>query len=219
MSPSMMIDTFEFEGIPEKGHVSLETARLEGLPGGRTRLTIQSVFQSVADRDGMIGSGMEQGVRESHERLDELLERLKMQSTTTRLVPYLRFNGNCREAMNFYRECLGGELKVMTVGESAMASQMPPKMRDMIMHAVLETNGIFIMASDNMGQEKIGKGNMISLTLTGNKKENIEAYFAKLSRGGKISHAIEKVFFGWYGDFTDRFGIDWMVQAESSGRS
>ena len=72
-APQRTIQTFEFEGLPEKGHTSLETARFEELPGGRTRITIQSVFQSVADRDGMIQSGMERGVREGHERLDELL--------------------------------------------------------------------------------------------------------------------------------------------------
>ncbi len=77
VSPSLMIDTFEFEGLPEKGHVSLETARLEEISGGKTRLTIQSVFQSVADRDGMLQSGMEEGVNDSYERLDELLEKMK----------------------------------------------------------------------------------------------------------------------------------------------
>lgn len=77
LEPSRMIDTFEFEGLPEKGHVSLETAKFEELPGGRTRLTIQSVFQSVADRDGMIGAGMEVGVSESYSRLDELLEKMR----------------------------------------------------------------------------------------------------------------------------------------------
>lgn len=71
--PELLIDTFEFEGMPEKGHVSLEWARFEELPGRRTRLTIHSVFQSVTDRDGMAGSGMEQGITESFERLDELL--------------------------------------------------------------------------------------------------------------------------------------------------
>ena len=71
--PERLIDTFEFEGLPEKGHVSLETARFEELPGERTRLTIQAVFQSVADRDGAVQSGMEQGISESFERLDELL--------------------------------------------------------------------------------------------------------------------------------------------------
>jgi uncharacterized protein YndB with AHSA1/START domain len=73
LPPERLIDTFEFEGLPEKGHVSLETARFEELPGQRTRLTIHSVFQSIADRDGMIGSGAEQGITESFERLDELL--------------------------------------------------------------------------------------------------------------------------------------------------
>jgi len=75
LAPERLIDTFEFEGMPEKGHVSLETARFEELPGRRTRLTIQSVFQSVADRDGMIQSDMEQGVNDSFDRLSDLLEK------------------------------------------------------------------------------------------------------------------------------------------------
>lgn len=74
-APERIISTFEFDGLPEKGHVILETSRLEALPGGRTRLTTQSVFQTVADRDGMVQSGMERGVLDSHERLDELLEK------------------------------------------------------------------------------------------------------------------------------------------------
>jgi uncharacterized protein YndB with AHSA1/START domain len=76
--PQLLIDTFEFEGLPEKGHVSLEWARFEELPGGRTRLTIHSVFQSVADRDGMVGSGMETGITESFEKLDEILEKVSV---------------------------------------------------------------------------------------------------------------------------------------------
>ena len=71
--PERVIQTFEYEGLPEKGHVTLDTARFEALPGNRTRVTGQSVFQSVADRDGMIRSGMERGVLDSHERLDALL--------------------------------------------------------------------------------------------------------------------------------------------------
>jgi len=73
MSEELMIQTFEFEGLPERGHVSLDTMRLEALPGDRTRVTIQSVFQSVEDRDGMVQSGMERGVREGYERLDDVL--------------------------------------------------------------------------------------------------------------------------------------------------
>jgi len=74
-APERLIRTFEFEGLPERGHVSLETATFEALPGERTRLRVQSVFKSVADRDGMVQSGMERGVVESYERLDELIEK------------------------------------------------------------------------------------------------------------------------------------------------
>lgn len=75
--PEKLIDTFEFEGLPEKGHVSLETAKFEELPGKRTKITTHVVFLSVADRDGMVQSGMERGLNESYERLDELLAKLK----------------------------------------------------------------------------------------------------------------------------------------------
>ena len=76
ISEDLMIQTFEFEGLPEKGHVTLDTMRLEPLPGNRTRITIQSLFQSVADRDGMVQAGMEHGMTEGYERLDELLATL-----------------------------------------------------------------------------------------------------------------------------------------------
>ena len=75
--PERIIDTFEYEGLPEKGHVLLETTRLEELPKGRCRLITQALFQSVSDRDGMVHDGMEQGVAESHARLDELLDKLR----------------------------------------------------------------------------------------------------------------------------------------------
>lgn len=68
-----IISTFEYEGLPESGHVALETAKFEAISDDRTRVTSQSVFQSVSDRDGMIQSDMEKGVNEGFERLDELL--------------------------------------------------------------------------------------------------------------------------------------------------
>jgi uncharacterized protein YndB with AHSA1/START domain len=74
VSPEQIIQTFEFEGLPESGHVVLETLLLEELPNGRTRLTTQSVYRSVADRDGMVQAGMETGVVEGYKRLDQILE-------------------------------------------------------------------------------------------------------------------------------------------------
>jgi uncharacterized protein YndB with AHSA1/START domain len=73
ISLERMIQTFEFEGLPERGHVSLDCMTLEELPGNRTRVTVQSIFRSVSDRDGMIQAGMESGVKEGYERLDDIL--------------------------------------------------------------------------------------------------------------------------------------------------
>jgi uncharacterized protein YndB with AHSA1/START domain len=79
VSPERIIYTFEFEGLPEKGHVLMETIKFEDL-GDKTKLTSVSVFQSVEDRDGMLQSGMEEGAVESDERLDELLEKMKKEN-------------------------------------------------------------------------------------------------------------------------------------------
>jgi uncharacterized protein YndB with AHSA1/START domain len=75
-APHKAIQTFEYEGLPEPGHVSLDTLILEDLGNGRTKSTTISVFQTPEDRDGMISSGMEQGISEGYERLDELLSKV-----------------------------------------------------------------------------------------------------------------------------------------------
>jgi len=73
--PEREVRTVEFGLSP--GHVMLQIATLEDIGSGRTKLTVQSISQSVADRDGMLQSGMEAGINESHERLDKLLEEMK----------------------------------------------------------------------------------------------------------------------------------------------
>jgi uncharacterized protein YndB with AHSA1/START domain len=74
VAPERTVTTFEFEGMP--GHVLLQTATFEPL-GDRTKLVQQAVFQSVADRDGMVASGMKRGSDDSMDRLAELLEGMK----------------------------------------------------------------------------------------------------------------------------------------------
>ncbi|MFN8375620.1 MAG: SRPBCC family protein [Anaerolineae bacterium] len=74
-APEQIIDTFEFEGMP--GHVILEIMTLEALPDGKTKLSITGAFSSVADRDGMIESGMQEGANESYDRLEEILQTLQ----------------------------------------------------------------------------------------------------------------------------------------------
>lgn len=77
LAPERIIGTFEFDGLPEKGHVIMGTTKFEDLGGGRSRLVHQSVFQSVDDRDGMIASGMERGVTQGYDKLDSLLLELQ----------------------------------------------------------------------------------------------------------------------------------------------
>jgi uncharacterized protein YndB with AHSA1/START domain len=71
--PERLVQTFEWEGMP--GHVSVETAEFEDL-GDRTRVVTSSIFHTPEERDGMLGSGMESGMNETYQRLDELLARL-----------------------------------------------------------------------------------------------------------------------------------------------
>ncbi len=75
MAIDNLVQTFEYDGAP--GHVSLDTQKIEDLPGGRSRMTSHSVFLSVADRDAMVEAGMGSGVEEGYERLDELLPTLQ----------------------------------------------------------------------------------------------------------------------------------------------
>lgn len=82
LKPERIIGTFEFDGRPDKGHVIMGTTKFEDLGGGRSRLVHQSVFQSVADRDGMIASGMERGVVQGYDKLDKLLKDLQTNSAT-----------------------------------------------------------------------------------------------------------------------------------------
>jgi PhnB protein len=125
---------------------------------------------------------------------------------------YLRFNGNCREAMSFYKDCLGGELTMQKVGESPMANNMPQQMQDKIMHATLKTDGFVIMASDLCDETGLVKGNNISLMLDCGSEQQIRNTYDRLSEGGKKSHPLEKTFWNaLFGDLTDKFGINWLM--------
>jgi PhnB protein len=127
------------------------------------------------------------------------------------LNPYLNFDNNCREAMNFYKDCLGGELALQTVAESpAMAAQMPPHMKDMILHASLKSADMVIMASD-LNREKRVEGNTVYLCINCNSEAEINTFFSKLSVGGKIIEQVADMPWGArYGELTDKYGKRWM---------
>ncbi len=129
------------------------------------------------------------------------------------LTPYLSFNGNCKEAMEFYKSCFGGELEISLVGDSPMSKDMPDK-KDWVMHSMLKSNGIVLMASDLIMGGEIKQGNSVTLTLSGGTLEELKGYFEKLSTGGKVRQPLQAAFFGTYGDLADKYGVLWAFQSD-----
>lgn len=130
---------------------------------------------------------------------------------------YLNFNGNCREAMTFYKKCLGGELTVQTVEGSPIEFQCPPSMKHQVLHASLLKGNLVLMASDMIEPEGFIKGNTISLSLNCKSEREIKTFFARLSAGGRITHPLEKQFWGaTFGVLTDKYGIKWMLNYDKT---
>ena len=135
----------------------------------------------------------------------------------TQINAYINFDGNCREAMTFYKECLGGELNMQTVEGSPIEAQCPPEMKNQILHASLTKDDIVIMGSDMQEPGGFVKGNNIALSLSCSSDEEIQTFFSKLSEGGKITHNLVQSFWGaTFGVFTDKYGIRWMLNYDKN---
>lgn len=130
----------------------------------------------------------------------------------TQIIPYLFFNGKCREAMEFYKSCLGGELQIMTLKDTPVAAQFPPEAANLIMHADLTNGSVALMASDNFDGSPVQHGNEISLMISCSSEEELRGYFDALSKGGKVDMPVRQEFWGdVYGQFTDKFGMQWQL--------
>lgn len=129
---------------------------------------------------------------------------------TSRLNPYLTFDGNAREAMEFYRSVFGGELHISTFGQFGTDD---PALVDKVMHAMLVTDrGYALMASDLAPGMQFKPGNTVTCSLSGDPGEGLEDVWEKLSSGGAVIMPFEKQMWGdLYGMCTDRFGVTWMV--------
>ena len=128
----------------------------------------------------------------------------------THINAYLNFNGQAREAMTFYHECLGGELVLQKISESPMAARMPSEMGVKILHSTLTKNSLVLMASDMMGNSVV-KGNSISLCVNCSSDEEINSFFSNLSKGGNVNEPLHQSFWGaTFGSLTDKFGITWI---------
>ena len=121
--------------------------------------------------------------------------------------------------MTFYKECLGGELSLMTVGEMPeMAAQMPAEMRDSIMHSSLTSGDMVIMASD-LNRESPIQGNTIHLCIDCKSEDEQNEFFSKLSAGGTVTEPLADMPWGGrYGSLKDKFGIFWLFNYQKENR-
>jgi PhnB protein len=123
----------------------------------------------------------------------------------------MSFNGNARDAMEFYKSVFGGNLTMSTFKEFQVSQG--PSMDNLIMHAELEAeNGIKFMAADTPEGMKYKPGESVRMALSGEDKVELSGYFEKLSKGGLITQPLEKAPWGdSFGMVVDKFGITWFV--------
>ncbi len=129
---------------------------------------------------------------------------------SSQLNPYLNFDGNARQAMEFYRDALGGTLTINTFGEYGQAGT---PIENNVMHALLETPaGFVLMASDLPPDMEYQAGGPVSVSLSGDDDAELRGYWDALSAGGVVTMPLEKQMWGdVFGMCIDRFGIAWMV--------
>jgi len=126
------------------------------------------------------------------------------------LNPYLTFNGDAADAMNFYQSVLGGELTMQTFEEAKMAKTASEKNR--IIHASLKNGTLSLMASDSMPNRPAKSGDNVTMSISGRDGGKLTKIFNGLARGGKVDMPLAKQFWGdTYGQLTDKFGIHWSV--------
>jgi PhnB protein len=135
---------------------------------------------------------------------------LKEKMTTSRLNPYLNFDGNARQAMEFYRSVFGGTLNLNTFAD--YGAQGTPD-ADRIMHAMLETGaGYTIMAADVTSEMEYHGLGGCSLSLSGDDADELAGYWEKLSASGTVTMPLQKQAWGdEFGMCVDKFGVPWLV--------
>lgn len=127
------------------------------------------------------------------------------------LNPYLSFEDNAREAMEYYEAVFGGTLKMQTFKEYHASDD--PAEDDKIMHAVLEgENGIMFMASDTPNRMEFKPGTNFNMSLSGDDEAALRRYYEKLAADGTVTMPLGKAPWGdVFGMCIDRFGVSWLV--------
>ena len=137
---------------------------------------------------------------------------------------YLNFNGNCEEAFNFYKSVFGGEFTYIgRFGDVPESDdyKVPEGDKNKVMHVSLPTGASVLMGSDNSEQYESSfvKGNNFSVSIDAESKEEADKLFSGLSAGGQVTMPLADTFWGaYFGMFTDKFGINWMVNYDDPAK-
>ncbi len=137
-------------------------------------------------------------------------------------TPYLLFDGNCAEAMTFYHKCLGGELALTKLADTPMKDMFPPETHNRTINSRLKSGAIELSASDWMASPAFEPvlGNTFAIYVVGGAFEELQTVFDKLKEGASKEwfQELHDMPFGTYGQFFDRFGIQWIFRGERRGK-
>lgn len=138
-------------------------------------------------------------------------------------TPFLLFDGNCAEAMTFYHECLGGELRLTKLGDTPMKDQFPREKHARIINAHIKSGNVEFSATDWMASPEYEpvQGTSYAVFVVGDDGDEAQRVFDKLTAGASTDRfqALHAMPFGTYGQFYDRFGVHWIfVVPEERGR-
>ena len=163
----------------------------------------------------------------AHENLDAYIQaqfKLRNQlktSSVARVCTYLNFPGNTEEAMNFYKSVFRTEFSGMGIqrfGDISQGEGYPPvadEVKKMVLHAELPIMGGHVLMATDAPKEmgfSVTPGNNMHISLEPETRTETERLFAGLSQGGAIIMPLADMFFGsYFGQLTDKFGINWMV--------
>lgn len=133
------------------------------------------------------------------------------------LEAYLFFNGRCEEALDFYKQALGGTYELNRFAGSPMESEVGPEWAQKVMHATFKGDGFSFMASDSRDNGARAEGG-VSLSIASNDTDEGKRVFDRLSDGGAVNMPYGPTFWGGnFGMLTDRFGMKWMVSGGHGG--
>lgn len=135
---------------------------------------------------------------------------------TVILNPYLSFNGQAEEVLNFYKSVFGGEVTISRFSDTP-GMPVTAEQKELVMHGDLNSSYVRLMVSDAMSEEAAKTGGNISLSMSGDDDTTLSSFFAELSEGGTVREPLVTAPWGdKFGMVTDKYGINWMFNIGTS---